>query len=98
MAVGDEAITVERDQPAEGEPGAVEIPFDAIGEARLILTDDLTGLLRVSGTTRSAAGDTWAKLRPRAAKYSGIPPCQPPISAPPEKESPSSFPIFRNPQ
>ena len=41
MAVGDEAITVERDQPAEGEPGAVDIPFDAIGEARLILTDDL---------------------------------------------------------
>ena len=44
-----------------------------------------------------AAGENWAKMRPRAAKYSGIPPCQPPISAPPEKESPSSFPIFRNP-
>ena len=41
VGVGDDAITIERDQPAPGETPTVEIPFDAIGEARLILTDDL---------------------------------------------------------
>ena len=58
VAVGDEAITVERDQPAEGEPGAVEIPFDAIGEARLILTDDLiAAALKADKAARKARGD-----------------------------------------
>ena len=58
VAVGDEAITVERDQPAEGEPGAVEIPFDAIGEARLILTDDLiAAALKADKSARKARGD-----------------------------------------
>ncbi|WP_370194542.1 MULTISPECIES: ribosome maturation factor RimP [Aurantimonas] len=58
VAVGDEAIIVERDQPAEGEPGAVEIPFDAIGEARLILTDDLiAAALKADKAARKARGD-----------------------------------------
>ncbi|WP_083507738.1 ribosome maturation factor RimP [Aureimonas frigidaquae] len=36
-----DGIRIDRDQPAYGEDATVEIPFDAIGEARLILTDDL---------------------------------------------------------
>lgn len=37
----DEAVVIERDQPAYGEEPRVRIPFVAIAEARLILTDDL---------------------------------------------------------
>jgi ribosome maturation factor RimP len=37
----DEAVLIERDQPAYGEEPRVRIPFVAIVEARLILTDDL---------------------------------------------------------
>ncbi|RFC62923.1 ribosome maturation factor RimP [Fulvimarina endophytica] len=35
------AIRIERDQPAYGEPASVEIPLDAIADARLVLTDEL---------------------------------------------------------
>lgn len=38
---GDTDVTVERDQPAYGEEPTVRIPYEAIAEARLILTDDL---------------------------------------------------------
>ena len=41
VAVEGEAIRFERDQPAYGEESTIEVPFDAIGELRLILTDDL---------------------------------------------------------
>ena len=34
-------VTIERDQPAYGEPPAVRVPFEALAEARLMLTDDL---------------------------------------------------------
>ncbi|TAN09367.1 MAG: ribosome maturation factor RimP [Rhizobiaceae bacterium] len=34
-------VVVERDQPAYGEEARIEIPFDAIADARLVLTDDL---------------------------------------------------------
>ena len=34
-------ITIDRDQPAYGEPASAVIPIDAIAEARLILTDEL---------------------------------------------------------
>ncbi|MCK5931557.1 ribosome maturation factor RimP [Fulvimarina manganoxydans] len=34
-------ITIDRDQPAYGEPASAVIPLDAIAEARLILTDEL---------------------------------------------------------
>ena len=32
---------IERDQPAYGEEPTVRVPFEAIAEARLMLTDDL---------------------------------------------------------
>ena len=32
---------IERDQPAYGEEPSVRIPFEAVSDARLILTDDL---------------------------------------------------------
>jgi ribosome maturation factor RimP len=34
-------VVIERDQPAYGEEAAVALPYEAIAEARLILTDDL---------------------------------------------------------
>jgi ribosome maturation factor RimP len=39
--VGAEAVVIEGDQPAEGEEPTARVPFEAIGEARLVLTDDL---------------------------------------------------------
>jgi ribosome maturation factor RimP len=39
--VNDEGILVLRDVPAYGEEPSVQVPFDTIAEARLILTDDL---------------------------------------------------------
>lgn len=40
-AADQDGFTVERDQPAEGEEPAIVIPFAALAEARLILTDEL---------------------------------------------------------
>ena len=40
-AANDDGVTVRRDQAAYGELPTVEVPWDAIAEARLILTDDL---------------------------------------------------------
>lgn len=40
-AADGEGFTVERDQPAYGEEPTVTIPFTALAEAKLILTDDL---------------------------------------------------------
>lgn len=57
VGVGDDAITIERDQPAPGETPTVDIPFDAIGEARLILTDDLIeASLKADKAARKASG------------------------------------------
>ena len=39
--VGDAAVVIERDQPAEGEEPTQRVPFEAIAEARLVLTDEL---------------------------------------------------------
>jgi ribosome maturation factor RimP len=39
--VSDEAVLIEPDRPAEGEAPAARVPFQAIAEARLVLTDDL---------------------------------------------------------
>src|SRR5262245_31816351 len=36
-----DAVLIERDQPAEGEAPNVRVPFEAVAEARLVLTDDL---------------------------------------------------------
>ncbi|MGN6548550.1 MAG: ribosome maturation factor RimP [Pararhizobium sp.] len=40
-AVEGDGFTIERDQPAEGEEPTATIPFSALAEAKLILTDDL---------------------------------------------------------
>ena len=39
--VDDEAVVIERDAPPEGEEASVRVPFEAVAEARLVLTDDL---------------------------------------------------------
>lgn len=39
--VGEEGFVIERDVPAYGEEPTVRIPFEAVDEARLVLTDDL---------------------------------------------------------
>ncbi|PST26926.1 ribosome maturation factor [Mesorhizobium plurifarium] len=41
VAVDEDGFRLERDQPAYGEEAAVTIPFTALSEARLILTDEL---------------------------------------------------------
>ncbi|MEF2073802.1 ribosome maturation factor RimP [Consotaella aegiceratis] len=41
VAVEGQTIRLERDRPAYGEETVVDIPFEAIGEARLVLTDEL---------------------------------------------------------
>ncbi|AUX74827.1 ribosome maturation factor RimP [Sinorhizobium fredii] len=41
VSVDDDGFRLERDQPAYGEEAVVAIPFTALSEARLILTDDL---------------------------------------------------------
>lgn len=41
VSANDTGFTVERDQPGYGEELTVEIPYSALSEARLILTDDL---------------------------------------------------------
>ena len=39
--VDEDGVVIERDMPAEGEEAAVRVPFEAVAEARLVLTDDL---------------------------------------------------------
>lgn len=39
--VDDSGFVVERDQPADGDEPTARIPFDALAEARLVLTEDL---------------------------------------------------------
>ncbi|MGK9200419.1 MULTISPECIES: ribosome maturation factor RimP [Sinorhizobium] len=41
VSVDEDGFRLERDQPAYGEEAAVSIPFTALSEARLILTDEL---------------------------------------------------------
>jgi len=40
-ASDDDGVTIERDQPAYGEQPSVTVPYSALAEARLVLTDDL---------------------------------------------------------
>lgn len=40
-AAGEDGVTVERDQASYGDEPVVRVPWDAIAEARLILTDEL---------------------------------------------------------
>jgi ribosome maturation factor RimP len=39
--VEDDGVTIERDQASYGDEPVVKVPFDALADARLILTDDL---------------------------------------------------------
>lgn len=56
-AVDAEGIRLERDAPAPGEEAGVAIPFEAIAEARLILTDDLIqASLKADKAARRARG------------------------------------------
>lgn len=41
LEAGESGIALQRDQVADGEEAVVAIPFDAMAEARLVLTDDL---------------------------------------------------------
>jgi len=41
VEVGEDGVVIERDVPADGEEPAVHVPFEAVAEARLMLTDDL---------------------------------------------------------
>jgi ribosome maturation factor RimP len=41
MEAGENGVVIERDQVKDGEEKVVAIPYEAIGEARLVLTDDL---------------------------------------------------------
>jgi ribosome maturation factor RimP len=56
--VTDDGFTIERDQPAYGENAQVVIPFTALAEARLILTDDLIrDALKADKEARAAANE-----------------------------------------
>lgn len=56
--VSHDALTLFRDQPAMGEPAHSEIPFSAVADARLILTDDLIrASLDVGKKARQARGE-----------------------------------------
>jgi ribosome maturation factor RimP len=56
--VTDDGFTIERDQPAYGENAQVAIPFTALAEARLILTDDLIrDALKADKEARAAANE-----------------------------------------
>ena len=56
LDVTDESFVIDRDQPAEGEKAQVAIPFTALAEARLILTDDLIrDALKADKDARAAA-------------------------------------------
>lgn len=58
LQVSEGGIRLERDAPAYGEEASVEIPFEAISEARLILTDDLiSAALKADKAARRARGE-----------------------------------------
>ena len=40
-SVDETSVTIDRDAPGYGEEPSVRVPFEAISDARLILTDDL---------------------------------------------------------
>lgn len=59
LKVENGAITIERDQPAYGEPASLEIPLDAIADARLVLTDELIeASLKADKARRKGRGGT----------------------------------------
>jgi ribosome maturation factor RimP len=57
VSVGPDSFQLDRDAVGEGEEQVVEIPFDALAEARLILTDDLIAAsLKADKAARKARG------------------------------------------
>lgn len=57
VEVLDDSIRLERDQPPADEEAFVDIPLDAIGDARLILTDDLiAAALKADKAARKGRG------------------------------------------
>ncbi|MEN0002392.1 MAG: ribosome maturation factor RimP [Pseudomonadota bacterium] len=63
--VSPETVTLFRDQPAIGEENEHTIPFEAIIDARLILTDDLIrASLKADKAARAARGETSAGETP----------------------------------
>ncbi|MEQ8482061.1 MAG: ribosome maturation factor RimP [Hoeflea sp.] len=65
--VTDEGFTVERDQPVYGEENRASIPFSALAEAKLVLTDDLIRESlradKAAKALRNAANDDGAAAR-----------------------------------
>jgi len=58
LDVAEDGFTIERDQPAYGEEPQATIPFSALAEARLILTDDLIrDALKADKDARAAAAN-----------------------------------------
>ena len=56
--VSDESFVLERDQPGYGEEARVTIPFNALAEGKLILTDDLIrDALKADKEAREAAAN-----------------------------------------
>ena len=57
--VGETAVTIERDQASYGDEPVVTIPFEALSEARLVLTDELIrdSLARDKQARRHAAAE-----------------------------------------
>jgi ribosome maturation factor RimP len=56
LSVSDDGFAIEREQVAQGEKAEVTIPFSALAEARLILTDDLIrDALKADKEARAAA-------------------------------------------
>jgi ribosome maturation factor RimP len=56
LSVSDDGFVIEREQVAQGEKAEVTIPFSALAEARLILTDDLIrDALKADKEARAAA-------------------------------------------
>ena len=58
IAVTEDGFVIERDQPAYGEEPQATVPFSALSEARLILTDDLIrDALKADKDARAAAAN-----------------------------------------
>lgn len=58
LDVSEDGFTIERDQPAYGEEPQATIPFSALADARLILTDDLIrDALKADKDARAAAAN-----------------------------------------
>ena len=59
VEVTDTEFVLDRDQVAYGEERSVRIPFDAVGEARLVLTDELIDAsLKADKAARKARGES----------------------------------------